>query len=145
MALGVSGAYAPREGEDLADMAERVARTWSPQRLANRVGPGARRVMAFSRIRRTLEAGNNAPQRGVAPDSRFAEMTGRTDERAGHRDPDHGRKDRGARRRLDAAGGRQGQVAPRAGGSRRPAVAHRRAAGRLLRPDLPALLRRAHP
>ena len=32
MALGVSGAYAPREGEDLADMAERVARTWSPQR-----------------------------------------------------------------------------------------------------------------
>lgn len=31
MSLGVSGAYDPREGEDLADLAERVARTWSPQ------------------------------------------------------------------------------------------------------------------
>lgn len=32
MSLGVSGAYEPRDGEDLADLAERVARTWSPQR-----------------------------------------------------------------------------------------------------------------
>lgn len=32
MSLGVSGAYDPRVGEDLADLAERVARTWSPQR-----------------------------------------------------------------------------------------------------------------
>ena len=31
MSLGISGAYEPREGEDLADLAERVARTWSPQ------------------------------------------------------------------------------------------------------------------
>lgn len=31
MALGISGSYAPRPGEDLADLAERVARTWSPQ------------------------------------------------------------------------------------------------------------------
>lgn len=34
MALGVSGAYDPRAGEDLADLAERVARTWSPQHPA---------------------------------------------------------------------------------------------------------------
>lgn len=32
MSLGVSASYEPREGEDLADLAERVARTWSPQR-----------------------------------------------------------------------------------------------------------------
>lgn len=32
MALGVSGAYEPRSGEDLTALAERVARTWSPQR-----------------------------------------------------------------------------------------------------------------
>lgn len=31
MALGISGAYEPRDGEDLAALAERVARTWSPQ------------------------------------------------------------------------------------------------------------------
>ncbi|USQ81648.1 glycerate kinase [Ornithinimicrobium faecis] len=31
MSLGVSGAYDPRVGEDLADLAERVARTWSPR------------------------------------------------------------------------------------------------------------------
>ncbi|MCK0113991.1 glycerate kinase [Ornithinimicrobium sp. F0845] len=31
MSLGISGAYEPRDGEDLADLAERVARTWSPQ------------------------------------------------------------------------------------------------------------------
>lgn len=32
MSLGISGAYEPRGGEDLAALAERVARTWSPQR-----------------------------------------------------------------------------------------------------------------
>lgn len=32
MALGVSAAYEPRDGEGLADLAERIARTWSPQR-----------------------------------------------------------------------------------------------------------------
>lgn len=32
MSLGISGAYDPREGEDLAGLAERVARTWSPRR-----------------------------------------------------------------------------------------------------------------
>lgn len=32
MSLGVSGAYDLRDGEDLADLAERVARTWSPRR-----------------------------------------------------------------------------------------------------------------
>ncbi|WP_109473010.1 glycerate kinase [Ornithinimicrobium cavernae] len=31
MSLGVSGAYEPREGEDLAALAQRVARTWSPR------------------------------------------------------------------------------------------------------------------
>ncbi len=31
MALGIAGSYEPRAGEDLADLAERVARTWSPQ------------------------------------------------------------------------------------------------------------------
>lgn len=34
MSLGVSGAYEPRAGEDLAALAERVARTWSPQHRA---------------------------------------------------------------------------------------------------------------
>lgn len=32
MSLGISGAYEPRDGEDLAALAERIARTWSPQR-----------------------------------------------------------------------------------------------------------------
>lgn len=31
MSLGISAAYDPREGEDLAGLAERVARTWSPR------------------------------------------------------------------------------------------------------------------
>ena len=30
MALGISGTYAMRKGESLADLAARVARTWSP-------------------------------------------------------------------------------------------------------------------
>ena len=50
-----------------------------------------------------------------------------------------------ARRRPDRRRRREGEEPARAGGSRRPAPARGRAARRLLRPDLPALLRRALP
>ncbi|CAA9382608.1 MAG: Iron-sulfur cluster insertion protein SCO2161, partial [uncultured Nocardioides sp.] len=62
------------------------------------------------------------------------DRAGRDHHRASYR-PDQPLRDRGG----------EGEEPPRAGGSRRPGPAHLRAAGRLLRPALPALLRRAHP
>ena len=83
------------------------------------------------------------PQTHPSPDASQESPMSELDTQAPR--PTTHRADARARRPPHRPRGGQGQVAARAGGSRRPAPARRRPARRLLRPHLPALLRRAHP
>ena len=154
MTLGLAGTYAVAERPDRVAACSRPTRRapWRRARPGWRA-PGPRAATA----RRTLDGAGNTSRRPwvgtvdrttvasrgqlMTIDSKDSPMTEQVDTQAATaatEAPAHGVV-------ADRRGRRQGQEPARAGGSRRPAPARRRAARRLLRSDLPALLRRAHP